>query len=383
MKKKTWFMAVCAAALLMLALLVLLIGKRQGRPQTVDPESRYSYTIRQTKHGLLVTIYGGEEGYRWNAVSENPYAVYPVEKTDTVQKREFLLSPVADGTSNITITLMNMEIPYDAAYQLSLMVRTAENAAQLLNAGHRAYPGAVRDPEGRYAISPMEDGSHLVCMGKSTESEWVASLVSGSAAVKWYQPSWMSVSPEQPEEAETEENPAQETWFRISDSGADDATVHLCDRKQGNVLVLEFARDAEGVFSLVTHAMQKKTEITGEAAAWNLPVGAALLEYGTAALYSQEDGQAFQADTAVMLLEGVSWELMRAEGETRKDLALRDYRMSDEAAGAEADALWVYRADDAWCCAWETDHTAYLLKGRDTNRNTLIAVADILKEQMT
>ena len=116
-------------------------------------------------------------------------------------------------------------------------------------------------------------------------------------------------------------------------------------------------------------------------------MGTALLECGTVELYSQENGHSFRADTAVFILEGTVWELLRAEGETRKALALRDYRMSEEVpdeeneAEIELDTLWVYRTDGQWYCAWEHEGTAYLLKGNDTVRDTVETIAGMLLEQ--
>lgn len=388
MKKKTWFAAACAAILLVLILIVLLlIGKRQGKPTTVDPDSEYPYTVRQTKQGLLITISKGAEGYSWNAATDDPYAVFTIEKTKSVQKSEILLCPVSDGIANATVTLERNEIPYDVAYQLSVLVQCEGKTVEILDAQHRSYAGTVMDAEGRYAVYSMADGSYLLCMEKSAESDWTASLESGSADVRWYQPDWMY---EQQDVSENGEHTAQEAWFQIKDNGRDSAVIFVTDRKQGNVLVLNFVHDPDGVFLLDTSEMRSVTELSdeiAESAAWNLPVGAALLEYGSTELFSQENGKAFRADTALFFMEGTSWELLRAEGQTRKALSLRDYRMSDEvsngdvSAEIELDTLWMYKVDEQWHCAWDSENAAYLLKGHDTDRDTLEAVAGILLVQ--
>ena len=385
MKKKTWIAAAGAAAFLILVLLLLLtIGNRQGKAVTADPGSKYPYTVRQTKKGLLVAISAGEEGYRWSLASEDPYTVYPYEKSNTAQKSELLLSPVLDGTAAVTITLVNSEFPYDAAYQLSLMVRTSENTVELLQAGHRAYPDAVYDAKGRYSIYPTADGGYLIRVHNGEGSEWIASLQSGSADVRWYQPDRITETPEQT--GETETLPAEETWFQVSDNGADDASVHLVDRKQGDVLALEFSRSTEGVFCLTAYEMRADADTPDREAAspeWLLPGGAALLECGTEELYSQENGQALQADTAVFFWKETSWKLYRADGNSRKALALRDYRTSDSVPDEEfeLDTLWIYRSDAQWCCAWDGGNAGYLLTGLDTDRETLETIMAVLLER--
>ena len=388
MKKKAWFAAGCTAVLLVLILLILLIvDRRQGKAVSIAQGSLYPCTVTQTKQGLLVTVSGGEEGYSWNAATDDPYAVYPAERSATVQKSEVLLCPVSDGSANITLTLENTAPPCDAAYRLSLLVRSSEGRIEVLNTAYRSFPGVIRDAEGRYTIASMADGSCLVCMENGTDSEWVASLESGEAGVRLYRPLWAS-GQELPDAEPNGADDAEEACFCIEDAGADEACVFVTDRKTGAVLSLAFTRSPDGEF--LPTLQEWREPGTGaeapDAPEWRFPSGTALLETGTAELNSQENGKAIHADYAYIFLTGEAWTLLRAEGQSRKALAARDYRMSEEAPegedAAESDArIWVFRADESWRGAWESGDTAYLLTATDADRDALEAAAGILMEQ--
>ena len=385
MKKKGWFAAAVAAIILVVVLLILLlVGTRQGKAVAAVPDSRYPCTVRQTKRGLLVTIDGGEDGYRWNAASDNPYAVYPTEKTTANQKSEILLSAVADGSARITVTLENVSAPYEPICQLSFLTQNEADALALVNTEYREFPGVIRDTEGRYTISGTADGSYLLCMQNGAESDWVAALENGSALVRAYQPNWSAGENDPNAEAVAL---VPDTCFLISDGGAEPSSIFVTDRKQGMTLELTFSHDPEGGFLLESHEMRKESDISPEAqdaSAWELPVGSVLLESGSESLFSQEDGKALHTDSVCFFMDGTTWSLLRAEGVTRKALALRDYRMSDEAPDGELNMespVWSYRVDEQWRAAWETENAAYLLSSQDADRAATEAAANILMEQ--
>ena len=379
MNRKKWLLTGAAVLLAALLLILIPVFAEGWKAESPDPDSRYPYTLLETGKGLLVTITGSEDGYQWNAAVDDPETAYAKVRSAKAKKTKILISPGEDGNAEAVFFQESAAGIYDCLYRISLRIRTEDGGMTVLYCAHTELPGTVLDEAGRYLLLFPADGSCVVCMADEAERDWAAELLDGSA----------SVSRITADEAagfgilrEAADAQARE-YFRIAGNGGTGAEIRIGDRKQGDSLLLTVSEDGDGMLRLSECAYHVGGEPEESAeTGWALPESALLPEFGSADCFSQENGRAFTADTAVFLMKGCSWRLLRAEGVSRADLSIRDCRSADEADMEEVSPVWYYRTDGIWCAAWESAGRGYLLSAlSETEKQTVEEAAAVLMEQ--
>lgn len=392
MKKKILIAAGAAVFLLIVLVVVLLVCGKKRSIENMDQDSRYPYTLKNSKKGIVVTINGLEEGYDWYSTVSNVLAVYPTKTgSDKNDVRKFLLRPTGFGNAEVDFTLKNPEEAYDQLYQIRVLVRSDDGKVSYLGSSHAELAGILRSPDGRYTIAQVSDTSYQVCMLAALDAEWTASseggvsavIQSNAEAVTDYYTMWTETldteqeatgKSEEPSDYDTEPSMTPDTYFLVScPLSPADGSVTILDRVNQEALELQFTYVAGQGLVLTAHEMVSVQEQTSAEAEWGFPEDLHIENQEVSSYTSQVTGEVGQVDELLLTGIGSYWFYYRSDTFDRDDLAKQyfDGNPEEEAptgdtqtedtedafTPVETDGIWYFMVDGHYSAAW--DHNGY------------------------
>ena len=255
-----------AAVVLIAVFAVLLLRGRQsaGKAELLanaDTEALYSYMMAMTPDGLLVTVTGGKDGYSWKAETSDFTVVLPEQQDAAEGETAYLLAPLKDGFTRVSLNLLYDRSCGVCGYQIFLDLNVADGALSVRNNGHIELMEPIEDADKRYMLYQEADASYVVRLKADEKAAWQFSADSDAVTGGYYEPfdragmAELGVS-----EAELAALPE---FFRFRCSGEEPVTVLIEDTGRGETLRIQMDC-AEGL-GMVPYACEMFSEPRGDA----------------------------------------------------------------------------------------------------------------------
>ena len=258
--------AVLVGLLVVAAVAALILRGSRGKPAAGGEDTPYPYTWASGKNGSVTLLVdrAAAPGYLWLPAAESRQMEVAVRQDAQTGKTEFTLTPREAGRSVLQFRLQREDDPGDCIFELTALSNTdfdgRNMTTKLMSVSSRPLLGVVRGGEGTlcpYMLREDDDGDVVVFIQdmepEPSEEEDASKTETDDTEEAWQCASENQAVAEFLGTIRSDEGIA----FYLRPGTAPGTTrVRMWKPETGTELIMDFALDESGSFSLLSHELK-------------------------------------------------------------------------------------------------------------------------------